>query len=57
MKNNILSIVKILVRAVAKFDRVVVKRYAGVETPLYKIWWAAHSSYMQNKLDMQRLTF
>lgn len=51
---NILSIIAFLVRAVIKFDRVVVKRYAGVETPLYKIWWAAHSSYMQNKLDMQR---
>lgn len=54
MKSNTLNVIKFLVRAVAKFDRVVVKRYAGVETPLYKIWWAAHSSYIQNKLDMQR---
>lgn len=47
----------IVVRGMLKFDKQVIKRYMGVETPLYKAWWACHVSYMQQKLNTQRITF
>ncbi len=34
-------------------DRKVVKRYLGLETPIYKWWWASHAIAMQKKLDKQ----
>ena len=31
----------------------VLKRYFGIETALYNIWWAEHCEYMQRKLDKE----
>lgn len=44
---------KKIVLSMLKFDRFVVKRYFGVETPLYKLWWHNHVAYIQHKLDAQ----
>ena len=38
-------------RALVWFDRRVIKRYLGVETPLYKAWWREHCEIMQVLLD------
>ncbi len=27
------------------------KRYLGIETPVYKLWWKSHAKSMQKKLD------
>jgi len=29
------------------------KKYLGIETPLYKAWWKAHSRQIQKELDNQ----
>lgn len=41
-----------VLRGVLKFDRKVLKRYFGIETPLYKFWWRKYAENMQKKLDM-----
>lgn len=41
-------------RSVLKFDRKVVKRYLGIETPLYKLWWNDRKVIMQSRLDGER---
>lgn len=41
-----------VLRGVLKFDRKVLKRHFGIETPLYKFWWRKYAENMQKKLDM-----
>lgn len=33
------------------FDRYILKRYLGIETPLYKAWWRRRSEYFQRRLN------
>ena len=44
---------KKLIRSIAWFDRKVVKRYLGFETPIYKIWWKSNVERLQDKIDSQ----
>ena len=32
------------------FDRLVLKRYFGIETPVYKWWWRRHKAWMQKRI-------
>lgn len=43
-----------IVRGQLWFDRKFVKRYLGIETPLYKFWWGLHVENTQAKLDGQK---
>lgn len=38
-------------RAMLWFDKRVIKRYLGVETPLYRAWWRRHSADTQRRLN------
>lgn len=49
--NSLYYTLRFVVRTLVKLDRFVVKRYLGIETPLYKLWWANHSEAIQRKLD------
>lgn len=51
MKNVINKIGTSIVRFMLRVDRYVIKRYLGIETPLYKAWWANHSQCIQKQLD------
>lgn len=44
---------KKLIRSIAWFDRKVVKRYLGFETPIYKFWWKCNMENLQNKINNQ----
>lgn len=49
---NLLSwSIKHILRLCLRIDRYVIKRYFGLETPFYKIWWRNHAVVMQRKLD------
>ena len=37
------------------FDKRVMKRYFGIETPLYKRWWKIHCEEMQLQLDLTNI--
>lgn len=39
---------------ILKFDRYVLKRYFGIETPAYKTWWCKHAEETQQKLNQHR---
>lgn len=32
----------------------ILKRYTGIETPIYKVWWESHVNMIQRKLDAER---
>lgn len=46
-------VLKKIIRSIAWFDRKVVKRYLGFETPIYKIWWRNNAECLQNKINNQ----
>ena len=43
---------KKIVRSMFWVDRYVIKRYIGIEMPLYKIWWKSHSESIQKELNL-----
>lgn len=49
----LLFILKKSIRGSLWISRHVLKRYFGIETFIYKIWWNNHVRAMQNKLDKQ----
>lgn len=49
-----MNVIRFAVRAACKFDRFVLKRYLGIETPLYKVWWRRRSESIQRELDYER---
>lgn len=51
MKNVIFTMASAVGMAALLFDRRVLKRFLNIETPLYRLWWEAHSANMQRKLD------
>lgn len=51
--NALMCSTKKTVRAIAWFDRKVVKRYLGLETPMYKLWWKCNMENLQNKINNQ----
>lgn len=56
----IFIIIRKVVRSWLYFDKQVIKRYIGVETPLYKIWWKNNVRLTQRRLnrdyDSRKLT-
>ncbi len=60
LKSRILSltgdilmvICRVIVRSLLWIAKHFWKRYFGIETPVYKLWWKAHTTAMQKKLDM-----
>ena len=49
-------IFKGILRLIIGIDRHIIKRYLGIETPLYKAWWACYSQHIQKKLDKEHNT-
>lgn len=47
----LMAIIRIIIRALLWLARKIWKRYFNIETPLYKLWWEAHTKNMQKKLD------
>lgn len=47
------EIFKKSILAIATFDRKVVKRYTGIETPVYKLWWKHNVKNIQNQINNQ----
>lgn len=45
--------VKTYIDAQVRFDRKVLKRYLGIETPLYRLWHERHAVKMQRKLNYE----
>lgn len=45
-------LVKIM-RGITWFDRKVIKRYLGIETPIYKLWWKCNVENLQNQINNQ----
>lgn len=50
-ENILLAVCGIILRSLLWVARNVWKRYLGIETPVYKLWWKAHAENMQKKLD------
>ena len=46
-------IAKKTVRSMFWVDRYIIKRYLGLETPLYKIWWRDYSERIQDELNLE----
>ena len=40
----------VIFKALLWMSRNVWKRYFGIETPLYRIWWRGHKEYMQKRI-------
>lgn len=47
-------ITKLIVRLLLWVSRKLLKPYLKIETPIYKLWWKHHRTYMQAKLDKAR---
>lgn len=43
-----------ILRPILRFDRYILKRFFGIETPLYKMWWKKRSIWNQISLDAQQ---
>lgn len=41
------------INAQVRFDRKVLKRYLGIETPFYRIWHSQNVKIMQRKLNRE----
>lgn len=60
LKSRILSltgdilmvICRVIVRSLLWIAKHFWKRYFGLETPLYRLWWKAYAKSMQRKLDL-----
>lgn len=40
-------IVRFILNVLLWVSRHILKRYFGIETPLYRLWWREHKKYMQ----------
>lgn len=49
--DSLVAILRGIVRGLLWIAKNIWKRYFGIETPVYKMWWKAHSQSMQKKLD------
>jgi hypothetical protein len=54
LKKALFRVLKTVVRSTLKFDRYVVKKYVGIETPLYKLWWAYNVQHTQKLINRQK---
>lgn len=52
VRDILIAICRAVVRTLLWVARNVWKRYFNIETPVYKLWWSAHSESMQKKLDL-----
>lgn len=47
----LMAICHIIMRSLLWVARNIWKRYFGIETPVYKLWWKEHVKSMQKRLD------
>lgn len=47
----LMAVCRIILRTLLWIAKKFWKRYFNIETPVYKLWWAAHAKSMQKKLD------
>jgi len=48
----LIVILRIIIKSLLWIAKHFWKRYFGIETPVYKLWWKTHATAMQKKLDM-----
>lgn len=46
-----IAILRIIIKSLLWIAKHFWKRYFGIETPVYKLWWSSHARMMQKKLD------
>lgn len=52
LANDILmAICRVILKSLLWVARNIWKRYLGIETPVYKLWWKAHAENIQKQLD------
>lgn len=51
IRDSLINCLGFALKSVLKFDKKILKRYFNIETPLYKLWWEAHSKSLQKKLN------
>lgn len=51
MCDFLMAICRIIMRTLLWIAKHIWKRYFGIETPVYRLWWKAHAKSMQKKLD------
>ena len=47
----LIAILRIIIKSLLWIAKHFWKRYFGIETPVYKLWWSSHARMMQKKLD------
>lgn len=52
LQDIIIAVLRTVIKTLLWVAKHVWKRYFGIETPVYKLWWKAHSERMQEKLDI-----
>lgn len=53
----LIAVLRIIIKSLLWIAKHFWKRYFGIETPVYKLWWKAHAVSMQKKLDNAHRTF
>lgn len=49
--NALIAICRAILMSLLWVAKNIWKRYFGIETPVYKLWWKTHAENMQKKLD------
>ena len=46
-----IATLRVVIKTLLWIAKHIWKRYFGIETPVYKLWWKSHAANMQKKLD------